>query len=111
MFVGVYAMNIAQRFQTIREQKKISVYRLSILSEISETHIHKIEKGISQPSIYILEKLLSCMGVTLVEFFNNDAEIYYLNDLEKELICQFRSLTKEQSRAIVELIKQMNISK
>ena len=55
-------MNIAQRFQKIREQKKISVYRLSILSDISETHIHKIEKGTSQPSIYILEKLLSCMG-------------------------------------------------
>lgn len=104
-------MNIAQRFQKIREQKKISVYRLSILSDISETHIHKIEKGTSQPSIYILEKLLSCMGVTLVEFFNNDTEIYYLNDIEKELVYHFRTLTEKQAYAILELIKQINISK
>ncbi len=104
-------MNIAQKFQTIRKQKKISVYRLSILSDISETHIHKIEKGISQPSIYILEKLLSCMGVTLVEFFDDDTEIYYLNDMEKELICCFRTLTKKQAYSVLELIKQMNVSK
>ncbi|NDO46765.1 helix-turn-helix transcriptional regulator [Clostridium sp. MD294] len=104
-------MNIAKRFQTIREQKKISVYRLSILSDISETHIHKIEKGISQPSIYILERLLSCMGVTLVEFFNNDTEVFYLNDIEKELVYHFRTLTEKQSYIVLELIKQMNISK
>ena len=51
------------------------------------------------------------MGVTLVEFFNNDTEVYYLNDIEKELLRHFRTLTEKQAYAVLELIKEINISK
>ena len=52
------------------------------------------------------------MGVTLVEFFNNDTEVYYLNDIEKELLRHFRTLTEKQTAyAVLELIKEINISK
>ena len=103
-------MDIAKRFQGIRKEKNISVYKLANLSEVSQNYIHNIEKGISQPSIYILEKLLNPMGITLAEFFNDNVESYYINDFEKELLQAIRILSENQARIILELIKNMNVT-
>lgn len=58
-------MDIGSKLTFIRETKKISVYKLSKLTDISENHIHNIEKGITQPSVLILEKFLSALDTNL----------------------------------------------
>lgn len=101
-------MNISIEFQKIRKQKHMSIYKLSKISGISENHIHNIEKDISQPSLYVLEKLLAPMGITVTEFLNRDVGVYYPNDFERELLESVRTLTKEQAHIILELVKNMN---
>lgn len=100
-------MDIAGRFRTLRTDKGFSIYRLSKQSDVSENYIHRIEKGENQPSFYILEKLLSCLGVTLSEFLNEDADAVYLTAPERELIESFRRLPKEKADAILQLAKLM----
>ena len=90
-------MDIAKKFRNIRNEKKLSVYKLSNLSDVSQNYIHNIEKGINQPSIYILEKLLKPMGITLSEFFNDNLDIYYPSEFEKEVLYYIRTLTKTQA--------------
>ena len=102
-------MDIAKKFQNIRNEKKFSVYKLSNLSDVSQNYIHNIEKGINQPSIYILEKLLKPMGITLSEFFNDNLDIYYPSEFEKEVLYYIRTLTKTQANIVLDLIKNMNI--
>lgn len=109
--MGVCAMDIAKKFQNIRNEKKLSVYKLSNLADVSQNYIHNIEKGINQPSIYILEKLLKPMGITLSEFFNDNSDIYYLSEFEKEVLYYIRTLTEPQANIILDLIKNMNLIK
>lgn len=79
-------IEIPNRFKNLRTEKGFSVYRLAKVSDISENYIHKIEKGESQPSVYILEKLLSCLGTTPAEFLNENSAVMYPSDFERELV-------------------------
>ena len=97
-------IDIPNRFQKLRSDKGFSVYRLSKESDVSENYIHKIERGENQHSVYILEKLLSCLGTTLPEFLNGDAEVIYPSDFERELK-SVRVLPEEKAQALLQMSK------
>lgn len=100
-------MNVAEQFQQLRTDKKCSVYRLSKETGISQNQIHKIERGESHPTIITLEKLLSCLGVTLAEFFNEDMSAMYPSEFEKELIRSVRVLPEEKAAVLLKVAKYM----
>ena len=100
-------IDIPNRFRKLRTDKGFSVYRLSKESDVSENYIHKIERGENQPSVYILEKLLSCLGSTLPEFLNGDAKIMYPSDFERELLESVRVLPEEKALALLQIAKLM----
>ena len=98
-------MQIGSKLQFLRKQKKISVYKLAQLSDISESYIHSIEKSQNQPSIAVLEQLLIPLGVTLAEFFNTSDRILYPSSDEYELINNYRNLSTKEQTAILNLVK------
>ena len=98
-------IDIPNRFRKLRSARGFSVYRLARESDVSENYIHKIERGENQPSVYILEKLLACLGVTLPEFLNESTEIMYPSDFERELIESVRTLPAEKASAILHIAK------
>lgn len=100
-------IEIASHFKNLRLKKEFSVYRLSKASDISENYIHKIERGESQPSVYVLEKLLACLGVTPAEFLNENTAVMYPSDFERELIETVRILPKEKAEAVLHFAKLM----
>ena len=100
-------IEIPNRFKNLRTEKGFSVYRLAKVSDISENYIHKIEKGESQPSVYILEKLLSCLGTTPAEFLNENSAVMYPSDFERELVETVRVLPKEKADALLYIAKLM----
>ena len=100
-------VDIAEQFKKLRTDKGRSVYWLSKEADISENHIHKIERGESQPTITTLEKLLTCLGVTLAEFFNGDTSAVYPSDFEKELLRSVRVLPEENADVVLQLAKDM----
>lgn len=99
--------DISSSFRMLRTSKGISVYRLSKETDVSENYIHKVERGESQPSVYILEKLLACLGVTLPEFLNEDTRVMYPSDFERELIEHVRMLPEEKAAAVLQIAKLM----
>lgn len=100
-------MNIAEQFKKLRSEKGFSVYKLYKLSDVSENYIHKIEKGESLPSVFVLEKLLNSLDTTLSEFFCEDNSAIYPTDFEREILTNLRRLTQEESDTILHLIKLM----
>lgn len=101
-------MELAQQFKELRTAKNFSVYKLSKASDVSENYIRSIEKGKSQPSVLILDKLLSSMGVTLAEFLNADREVMYPSDFERELVETVRLLPEEKAAAVLHIAKLMH---
>ena len=90
-------MEYGKRLKQLREAKEYSIYRLSKDSDISQGHISDLENGKNQPTIETLKKLLTPMGITLSEFFNEDGEVTVLNDREKEIVTSFRTMNDENA--------------
>ena len=101
-------MNLGARLKEFRESRGMSVYRLSRLTDVSENHIHSIERSEKQPTIYTLEKLLDALQVSLAEFSYEGGKAIYLTDYEKELLYHIRQLNPEKSAAMLQLAKLLH---
>ena len=101
-------MEYGKRLKQLREAKEYSIYRLSKDSDISQGHISDLENGKNQPTIETLKKLLTPMGITLSEFFNEDGEVSVLNDREKEIVTRFRTMNDENANLYLQLGKALS---
>ena len=100
-------MEYGKRIKALREAKKISIYRLSQDSGISQGHISDLENGINQPTIETLKRILAPLGCSLSEFFN-EGEISVLSEKEKELVACFRTMPDEKAELFLQLGKILN---
>lgn len=96
-------MEYGKRLKEIREAKKISIYRLSQNSSISQGHISDLENDKNHPTIETLKRLFMPMRITLSEFFSEDGEIAVLNDFEKELFENYRTLSDDKAELYLQL--------
>lgn len=79
-------MDISKRLKEIRKAKEISVYKLSQLSGVSETHIRDLERGDRNPSLDTISKIAVAMGLSLPELLNETDSATYLNYKEQTLV-------------------------
>ena len=100
-------MEYGKRIKALREAKKISIYRLSQDSGISQGHISDLENGINQPTIETLKRILAPLGYSLSEFFN-EGEVSVLSEREKELVASFRTMPDEKAELFLELGRILN---
>ena len=101
-------MDVGKRLKQIRKSKNISVYKLSQISQVSESHIRNLEKGTKSVTVDTLEMLVNGMNTTMSEFFNEDNSIAYLNQDERALLRYYRTLTLNTSKAVVEFLEKLN---
>ena len=62
---------IGARIRELRNQQGISQEKLALKAEIDRTYLAGVERGKRNPSIKSLEKILSALGVTFHEFFDD----------------------------------------
>ena len=103
-------MDIAKKLKDIRKSKDISVYKLSQMSGVSETHIRDLERGDRNPSIDTIAKITAAMGLSLPELLNEDDGIFYLNPKGQSVIECFRSQSDDKADALVAFLKTLNSS-
>lgn len=99
-------MDIGERLKYYRTCKEFSIYRLHLETGISQNHISGIESNKRQPTIDTLSRLLSPLGITLSEFFN-ESDASFLSEDEKELVANFRTIPKEKSDILLELSRAL----
>lgn len=100
-------MDISKRLKEVRTSKDMSVYKLSQLSGVSETHIRDLERGDRNPSFDTLSRLAKPMGLSLSELFNETDDIAFLNKEEKELVECYRMLPKEKAETLLAFLKTL----
>ncbi len=100
-------MNISKKLKDIRKTKGISVYKLSQLSGVSETHIRDLERGDKNPSIDALSKIVSPLGTSLSDFLNETEGVSYLSEKEKTLVECFRHLSDEKADTLIAFLKTL----
>lgn len=100
-------MDIAERLKKARIANNMTVYKLSQISGISETHIRDLERGDRNPSFDTLSRLAKPLGLSMSELFNESEEVSYLNENERELLSCFRSLDERQSNTLLDFLKTL----
>ncbi len=63
--------SVAQRVHNQRKRKQLSIQKLSSLSGVSVGMISQIERGKTNPSLKLLEKLRQALGVSLSELLED----------------------------------------
>ena len=100
-------MDIAERLKNARKSRNISVYKLSQLSGVSETHIRDLERGDRNPSFDTLDRLAKPLGLSLADLFKESEEVSYLNEAEKELVGCFRMLSEDKADKLLQFLKTL----
>lgn len=100
-------MEVGKKLKKLRENNNMTIYRLTQITGVSGHHIKGIEDGERQPTIETLKRLVSALGSSLADFFNEDTECYYLTENEKKLIENFRRLDGKKADTLLTLSGQM----
>lgn len=67
-------MSIGGRLKELRVLKGLTQEELADRAELSKGFISQVERDLTSPSIATLIDILQCLGTTIGEFFNEDAE-------------------------------------
>ena len=100
-------MEVYERIRKIRESKQISVYKMAKETGISPNHINDLEHGRRNPSVETLKRLIVPLGITLSELFNEDDQVSYLSENERELVENYRNLPEEKGKLLLEMSKAL----
>lgn len=100
-------MDISQRIKELAENRGWTEYRLVKESKLSASTISNIYHRNTIPSIPTLENICKAFGISLSQFFSNDQMISLTNE-QAELLEQWATLSNEQKKILLNLIKNMN---
>ena len=100
-------MDIAGRLKQIRTAKGYSVYKLSQLSGVSETHIRDLERGDRNPSLDTIDRRARTFGISLSELLSEDEAVSYLTKEEKEVLEHYRMMPQTSRQALLAFLKTL----
>ncbi len=100
-------MDIAERLKSTRKARNLSVYKLSQLSGVSETHIRDLERGDRNPSFDTLHRLVKPLGLSLADLFKESEDVSYLSNDEKELVECYRMLSDDKAEKLLQFLKAL----
>ncbi len=98
-------MDVGNRIREFRKRSQLKIVNLADLIGVSRVYLSNVERGKEIPTLKTLEKICSVLGVTFTEFFAEE-----IPDLPPDL-CQLlheaESLSPEQRKSLIELIRSM----
>lgn len=84
-------MDIGNRIQEIRKASNMTAKELAQRIELSPSFISAVENNASKLSLATLNKICDALGITLAEFFNEEASV-----VDTKLLSVIKSLPEEK---------------
>jgi transcriptional regulator with XRE-family HTH domain len=60
---------VARNIRRLRVDRGLSQEVLAVDAEIDRTYVSRLERGLENPTVAVLEKLAGALGADIVEFF------------------------------------------
>lgn len=60
---------VGRNLRKIRVQQELSQEKLAVDAEMDSAHVSRIERGIENPTILVLDRLAKALGVNIAVFF------------------------------------------
>lgn len=100
-------MSIALRIKELRKKKGVSQYRLAKDSGISQSFLSALEAGIKSPTVYTIEKICVCLGISLSEFFDDEPAFSPVPEHLRLVMEEARNLSPQQCEKLADFIKSL----
>ena len=98
-------MDFGAMLEYIRTQRKISIYKISKTTGLSNSYIRDLERGKRNPSLDTLCRISVPLGVSVSELLNESEELSYLSAEEKNIIENIRLLSDEKRDALLHMLR------
>lgn len=105
--MGVIIIDPIKRIDELMQERGWSDYRLCMESGLSSSTIANIHRRNTVPSIPTLEAICKAFGITLSQFFHEEASFVELTDEQMEFFNKWVTLTSKQKQLIADLINEM----
>ncbi|MCD8082345.1 MAG: helix-turn-helix transcriptional regulator [Clostridiales bacterium] len=79
-------MNMLQKVNDLCSVRDISKYRLSQLSDISQSAFSKMKRQQSTLTIGSIERICDAFGITVAQFFSEDSSTQSLTEEQAQLL-------------------------
>ena len=99
-------MTTNERIRQLMSERNWTEYRLAKKADLSQSTITNLFRRNNVPSIPTLEAICRGFGITLSQFFS-EGNFVELSDEQKELFDKWVTLTKEQKKLLLELVKNL----
>ena len=97
-------MDTLDRIKKMLDDRKWTMYKLSKVSGISQSTLSNMFSRNNDPSISTLEDICRGFGITLSQFFAED-DMVSLDKEQKEMLEKWSTLSSEQKKALIKLLK------
>ena len=98
---------IATRVKELCVKHKVTKYRLSLLTGMSQTALGNIMNMKSMPTVLTLEKICDAFGITLAQFFAREGKRPDLTQEQKEIIETWDMLGAEERRILLQFVRSL----
>ena len=96
-------MKLGEKLKKLRDDRGMSMYRLTQMTGVSGHHIKGIEQGTRQPTIETLNKLVNALGSSLADIFSDDDNSVSIDEDERRLIENYRMVSEEKKSALLNM--------
>lgn len=99
-------MDVIKRIDDLMAERNWTYYKLSAKSGLSSSTIANIHRRNTVPSIPTIEAICNAFGISLSQFFCEDASFVQLNEEQQALFDKWITLTDTQKRLVYALIDE-----
>ena len=93
-------MEVLEKIEKLRKEKGWSINFLALESGLTQSTLNNLYSRNSEPKISTLRVICNAFGITLSDFFKEE-------DNEDELIRRVKSLSQENKKALLQIIKNL----
>ncbi|MBD5100570.1 MAG: helix-turn-helix transcriptional regulator [Clostridiales bacterium] len=98
---------IYNKVDALRLKKGWTIYELAKRAGISSTSIYNWRNRLSSPTLSMLDAICSAFEITVIDFLLDEDELLTLTQEQKELMNLWNTLSAEQKKSIISLMKSM----
>lgn len=98
---------IYNKVEALRLEKGWTIYELAKKAGVAPTTIYNWRDRSSSPTLALLEAVCSAFEITVIDFLLDEDELMALTEEQKELMRLWNTLSSDQKKSIINLMKSM----
>lgn len=98
---------IYDKVDSLRIAKGWTIYELAKNAGVAPTTIYNWRDRLSSPSLSLLDAVCSAFGISVIDFLLDEDDLISLTEEQKEVIRLWNTLSSDQKKSIINLMKSM----